>query len=140
MAKQKIIFHLAIPCVDIEESEEFYVKKLGAKVGRKSSKWLILHFFGHQLVCHRSPEKVDPSPQMYPRHFGIIFDNSRDFEETLSRAQKMNLSFFQKEFIRYEGKPEEHRTFFLSDPSNNLIEFKWYRNSDMIMGLQRRVD
>jgi extradiol dioxygenase family protein len=27
---------------------------------------------------------------------------------------------------------EEHQTFFLVDPSNNLLEFKWYRDAHMM--------
>jgi uncharacterized protein len=28
--------------------------------------------------------------------------------------------------VRFEGLPEEHRTFALCDPSDNLLEFKHY--------------
>ena len=29
-------------------------------------------------------------------------------------------------FVRFSDQPECHRTFFIADPSNNLIEFKHY--------------
>jgi uncharacterized protein len=29
-------------------------------------------------------------------------------------------------FHRFEGRVEEHEAFVLADPSNNLLEFKYY--------------
>jgi extradiol dioxygenase family protein len=50
------------------------------------------------------------------------------------RAQ--GLEFFtdpeQPGIVRFSGRPEEHLTFFLKDPSNNLIEFKIYNNEEWI--------
>ncbi len=45
---------------------------------------------------------------------------------------EQELEFFKEPFIRFEGMQEEHTTFFLKDPSNNLIEFKHYKNERMI--------
>ena len=28
--------------------------------------------------------------------------------------------------IRFAGMPEHHKTVFVADPSENIIEFKWY--------------
>ena len=33
--------------------------------------------------------------------------------------------------IRFEGTAEQHRTLFLADPSNNVIEFKNYDDPRM---------
>lgn len=126
------VFHLAIPCKDLDEAVEFYVTKLGCKLGRKYPDRITLNFFGDQVVCHLAPEKIDSIPEIYPRHFGVTFRERKDFEGVLDLVQSKGIEFFQKVMIRFKGKPEEHLTFFLKDPSNNLLEFKHYQNPNMM--------
>jgi extradiol dioxygenase family protein len=121
------IFHLAIPCLDVDETVTFY-EKLGARCGRRYKGYAILNFFGHQVVAHVNGEKCDKELFEYPRHFGIICDVKEQYDALLKLAEDHELSFFLKGKMRFEGRPEEHRTFFLKDPSNNLIEFKHYTN------------
>lgn len=132
MRNPQNVFHLAIPCKNLDEAVEFYVTKLKCKLARQYTDRITLNFFGDQVVCHLAPEKVDPDPQMYPRHFGITFRKKTDFEKLLKTAREQNLDFFQEVNSRFEGKPEEHLTFFLKDPSNNLLEFKFYQNEEMM--------
>ena len=124
------LFHLAIPSADLHKSAEFY-SKLGCRIARRYEDRVTVEFLGHQIVCHWSPEGIDPAPKMYPRHFGITFMDERQFESILATAIEQNLEFFQTPFIRFHGLPEEHRAFFLKDPSNNLLEFKYYYNPEM---------
>jgi extradiol dioxygenase family protein len=91
-----------------------------------------LNFFGDQLVCHLSPEKIDPVPQLYPRHFGVTFKRKEDFDALLELAKERGLEFFQELTVRFAGKVEEHFTFFLKDPSNNLVEIKFYKDAKMM--------
>lgn len=91
-----------------------------------------LDFFGGQVVCHLCPEEIDSDPEMYPRHFGITFQHRTEFDQVLNRAKAAKLEFFKEPFIRFEGKPEQHLAFFLKDPSNNLVEFKYYQNAGMM--------
>ena len=126
------VFHLAIPCRDIEEALQFYVDGLGCQAARRYPDRVTINFFGDQLVCHLAPAKVEQDPQMYPRHFGITFRERADFDDLLKRAEERELPFFEGLFVRFEGRPEEHLAFFLKDPSNNLIEFKYYRNPRMM--------
>jgi len=126
------IFHLAIPCRDLEEARQFYVEKLGAVLARTYEDRVTLNFFGHQVVCHLAPEKIDSQPDIYPRHFGITFRKQSTFEQLLARYRRMGLSFFREPFTRFAGSEEEHQCFFLQDPSNNLIEFKHYREPGMM--------
>ena len=132
MRNSENVFHLAIPCKDLDETQEFYVDKLGCKLARRYADRVTLNFFGDQLVCHLYPDKVDPSPQMYPRHFGITFKRKEDFETLLELAKERNIEFFQELTVRFPGKIEKHLTFFLKDPSNNLLEFKFYEDSTMM--------
>lgn len=124
------VFHLAIPCKDLDETVEFY-EKLGCQLARRYHDRVTFNFFGDQVVCHLNPEKIDSHPKMYPRHFGITFLSKDEYVQTLEFAIKQNLPFFQKPMIRFEGKQEEHMTFFLIDPANNLLEFKYYDDNSM---------
>lgn len=125
------VFHLAIPCSNLEETREFYVR-LGCRLARSYSDRITLDFFGDQVVCHLYPEGVDVEPHMFPRHFGTTFSRLEDYEALLAHCREEQLRFFADPFVRFEGLAEEHRTFFLVDPSNNVLEFKHYNRSDMM--------
>ena len=132
MRNAENVFHLAIPCKDLDETEEFCGDLLQCRIARRYDDRVTLDFFGDQVVCHLAPEDIDPEPRLYPRHFGLTFKQENDFDSLLRRARTANIPFFRDPFVRFEGRPEEHRTFFLIDPANNLIEFKHYRNSEMM--------
>jgi extradiol dioxygenase family protein len=124
-------FHLAIPAKDLDEAQEFYVGKLGCKLARRYDDRITLDFFGDQLVCHRS-DRIDEDPQMYPRHFGITFRRREDFDAVVHLARVRGMPFFNEPSQRFAGLVEEHWTFVLRDPSNNLIEFKHYLDPRMM--------
>lgn len=125
------VFHLAIPAKDLDEAYDFYVTKLGCKLARRYHDRITLDFFGDQIVCHLSQE-IDEKPKMYPRHFGITFQRKEEFDNLLKLAKQREIPFFQEPFTRFEGKAEEHVSFFLIDPSNNLLEFKYYYDERMM--------
>jgi extradiol dioxygenase family protein len=50
----------------------------------------------------------------------------------LTLAVQRDLPFFQMVQPRFKDLVEEHLTFVLHDPSNNLIEFKHYRDPRMM--------
>ena len=133
------IFHLAFPIKDIESTLDFYRDKLGFPIDLIEKHRCIINFFGHQVVAHVSKKNVPEKVEMYPRHFGIITDDEMQFERLLERAKKTKLSFFQEPFTRFAGTPRAHRSFFLKDPSNNLLEFKWYQNKDLLFKAQPGV-
>jgi hypothetical protein len=120
------VFHLAIPSRDLDESETFYIGGLGCRLARRYDDRITIDFFGDQVVCHLAPDDIDSEPRMYPRHFGVTFRLRGDFELVLQRAIDQGLEFFREPFDRFAGRPEKHSTFFLRDPSNNLVEFKHY--------------
>jgi len=126
------VFHLAFPVKDVESTREFYVQKLGFAIDLAEKNRCIINFFGHQLVAHVSESDIPEKVAMYPRHFGVILEKESDFEELLAKAKASKVEFFQEAFTRFPDSPRAHRTFFLKDPSNNLIEFKWYKNIDLI--------
>jgi len=125
------VFHLAIPAVDLDEAYEFYVTGLGSKLARRYADRITLDFFGDQVVCHLS-EQIDEAPDLYPRHFGVTFRHKDDWERLLRLARNRKLEFYSEPFRRFEGRSEEHETFVLSDPSHNLLEFKYYDDPRMM--------
>lgn len=128
------LFHLAFPVGNIPQTKEFYVKGLGCEVGRESPVSLILNLCGHQLVAHLAESPLTPQKGIYPRHFGLIFLAESDWLGLLERSQRQALTFYMAPKHRFEGMPLEHRTFFLQDPFDNLLEFKFYRHAEAIFG------
>jgi hypothetical protein len=125
-------FHLAIPCKDLEGAVEFYVTQLGCKLARRYADRLTLDFFGDQVVCHLAPEKIDLNPQIYPRHFGVTFHDRQEYEDLLRLVKIRKINCFSGPALRFEGTVEEHSTLCLLDPSNNVLEFKCYRDPRMM--------
>jgi extradiol dioxygenase family protein len=124
-------FHLAIPVTDLDQAQDFYVGRLGCHLARRYADRITLDFFGDQVVCHLS-DAIDHDPGLYPRHFGITFRHRDEFDAVLFLATTRELPFFQTVQVRFKDLVEEHLTFVLRDPSNNLIEFKHYRDPRMM--------
>lgn len=133
-----IIFHLAIPMINGEETKQFYRDVLGAKLGRNNNQAMIFDFYGHQLVTHTTKEEITPPRGIYPRHFGIIFTQESDWDSLLNRCENRQVDFYQLPRIRFSGELTEHKTFFLQDPAHNILEFKFYRHYEAIFGANNR--
>ena len=131
----KALFHLAFPITDLEAAKKFYVEGLGCTLGRETDSAVILGLADHQIVAHLVKESV-AQKGVYPRHFGLIFTDEKDWQTLADRAKARGLKFYQEPRRRYEGRPTEHRTFFLEDPSHNLLEFKYYMHESAIFGEQ----
>jgi uncharacterized protein len=129
-----ILFHLAFPVTNIPETKLFYHEGLGCDLGRENSQSLILGLYGHQLVAHVTDEPLNPQKSIYPRHFGLVFSQKADWQNLLERAQHRQLRFYQHPKLRFLDLPLEHHTFFLEDPFHNLLEFKYYRYPEAILG------
>ena len=130
----KILFHLAFPIYDIDASLQFYVDGLGCIVGRQSKQAITLGLAGHQLVAHLVLEQPSKQKGIYPSHFGLIFLSQEEWQELANRAKAKGLFFYQQPRVRFPGTRIEHRTFFLEDPSHNLLEFKHYTYESAIFG------
>ena len=132
MRNQNNAFHLAVPCKDLQETLDFYENKLGCESRRKYEDRVTFNFFGDQLVCHLSPEKIDLEANPYPRHFGVTFSEKDDFESFVTHLKQNDVDLLHPKNTRLDGLPEVHSTFFLKDPSNNVLEFKFYPNKEMM--------
>lgn len=128
------LFHLAFPVHDLAAAKQFYVQGLGCVLGRESSSAVTLGLAGHQLVAHLSLNEVDRQKGIYPRHFGLVLTREEEWQALADRAQDRHLTFYQQPRRRFPGTRIEHRTFFLEDPSGNLLEFKYYVHESAIFG------
>ena len=129
-----VCFHLAFPVNDLEEAKRFYVDGLGCTLGRQSSHAVLLEFKGHQIVAQLTTKPLPRQKGIYPRHFGLIFTNEGEWKEMAERASTRGLKFYQRPRRRFPGTRLEHQTFFLEDPSRNLLEFKHYAHDAAIFG------
>ena len=127
-------FHLAFPVKDLNTTKDFYRKILDCKVGRESESWVDFNLYGHQIVAHLAPEEcndVDSSnvdgDQIPCRHFGVILE-WYEWEELSKKLDLLEISYLVSPKIRFKNKPGEQGTFFLKDPSGNVLEFKTFKN------------
>lgn len=135
----KFPFHLAFPVTDLEKARAFYCDILGCSSGRESDSWIDFNFFGHQLVAHLvnsqdhhvfSGNEVD-GHVVPASHFGIILDWEL-FEKFSDKLKRKRVDFVIEPYLRFEGRRGEQRTLFIKDPSGNYLEFKAFKNIDML--------
>jgi extradiol dioxygenase family protein len=130
-------FHLALPVTDLQAAVEFYQDVLGCSQGRSSDRWVDFNFWGHQLVVHRVDElaAVATNPvdgeKVPAAHFGpiLLWD---EIEALIARLEAAAIAFVIKPTRRFEGRRGEQLTLFIRDPSGNHLEFKSFRNIDML--------
>jgi extradiol dioxygenase family protein len=124
---ERYIFHLALPVADLNASKRFYVRILGASIGRENAEWLDILLWGHQITLHLRPDEVLSRERQGKRHFGIVLPWS-EWQSLAERIRTEGIAFYREPEILLEGTPEEQAKFYLEDPSNNVIEIKAYRN------------
>ena len=132
-------FHLALPVTDLDQTLRFYTDTLGCATGRRSEQWVDLDFFGHQLVLHRVDPAEHPAAATNPvdghavpaSHFGPVLDWA-DFEKMAARLREAGINFVIEPYLRFAGKRGEQATMFIADPSGNHLEFKAFRNIEML--------
>lgn len=120
------VFHLAIPTHDLDAAEAFYTEVIGAEKARRYEDRVTFKFFEHQIVCHLAPDKVDQTVEIYPRHFGITFTDKEKYDDFYNGCYQDPSVFVKERFVRWPEKAEKHESFLLRDPSNNVLEFKYY--------------
>ena len=126
-------FHLAFPVKDLNTTKDFYRKILDCKVGRESESWVDFNLYGHQIVAHLAPEEcndVDSSnvdgDQIPCRHFGVILE-WYEWEELSKKLDLFEMNYLISPRVRFKNKPGEQGTFFIKDPSGNVLEFKTFK-------------
>ena len=135
-------FHLAIPVSDLNESKKFYEEILGCSPGRFSEEWADYDFFGHQLVIHVDPNhkankhhnEVDGKSVPIP-HFGVVVPWDQ-FDLFSKNLKKKRVEFVIEPYTRFENLPGEQKTLFFYDNSGNALEFKSFKNMEMLFSTE----
>ena len=131
-------FHLAFPVHDLSLAKKFYTNVLLCKVGRSSEEWIDFNLFGHQIVAHldnsmdlENSLNIVDGKKVPVRHFGIVMDWNK-WHQFVDHLKNEKVDFFIEPHIRFKGKPGEQATFFIKDPSGNALEFKSFKDKEMI--------
>ena len=135
-------FHLAITVSDLNVSNKFYEEILGCSPGRFSEEWADYDFFGHQLVIHVDPNhkankhhnEVDGKSVPIP-HFGVVVPWDQ-FDLFSKNLKKNGVEFVIEPYTRFENLPGEQKTLFFYDNSGNALEFKSFKNMEMLFSTE----
>jgi extradiol dioxygenase family protein len=124
------MFHLAFPVINLEDTIDFYVNILGAKIGRTSTGWVDFNLRWNQITVHEdsSFKKLTPAfgNEGVPiNHFGVILIMS-DWIKLKDEFIAKNISFLVEPKVVFGGEPGEQHTFFVEDPNGYAIEFKGF--------------
>lgn len=131
------VFHLSLPCLDIEETKKFYTDDLGVECGRQTSKWLDIDLFNNQLTYvlvdkfrFDFPNYAFEKDVLPSFHFGIVLD-TQTWETMHDKINNWSPdTIVTKTFLK--DKKGEHESFFVKDPNGYTIEFKTFREENEI--------
>ena len=54
------------------------------------------------------------------------------FEQFADKLKRKRVDFVIEPYLRFEGRRGEQSTLFIKDPSGNYLEFKAFKNIDML--------
>jgi hypothetical protein len=60
-------------------------------------------------------------------HYGVVLA-WEEWEKLVARLTDARVNFLLAPRIRFAGKPGEQGTFFVADPTGNVLEFKGFRD------------
>lgn len=132
-------FHLALAVRDLQSTRDFYTGLLGCQEGRSSDAWIDFDFYGHQLVAHVTggheatplpTSEVDKHAVPVP-HFGVVLE-WEDWHVLAEYLRGEKVEFIIDPYTRFQDQPGEQATMFFRDPSGNNLEFKTFRDPDML--------
>jgi hypothetical protein len=123
----------------LEAARRFYTDILGCKTGRESDHWIDFDFYGHQIVAHLVAPEDHPMTAtnavdghaVPASHFGVILDWDQ-YEQFVVNLEQKGVEFVIEPYVRFAGRKGEQATLFVRDPSNNYLEFKAFRDIEML--------
>ncbi len=126
-------FHMSLPCLSVTETKNFYVKSIGASLGRTAKTWIDINLFGHQLTFIKAekfnfnnPNYVFEGKILPSFHFGVII-KVETWGEIYAKLSNQNLEVVtQTTFLK--DKTGEHLSFFITDPNGYMLEFKSFKD------------
>lgn len=119
-------FHLSIPVRSLDESVDFFVRVLSAKVEhRDPSGYVNLDFFGTQITLKQNAQAAAG----LDFHFGVNLD-LEDFERLAAAAQTAApRSVVSRPTVVDAGTSMERKKLYLRCPTGHLIELKGFRRT-----------
>jgi extradiol dioxygenase family protein len=135
-------FHFAFPVDDLAAARRFYGELLGCPEGRSAEHWVDFDLYGHQIVAHFAPDRVqarsanpvDGEDVPVP-HFGLVLAMDQ-WAALARRLQDAGVEFVIPPTVRFQGQPGEQATMFLLDPAGNALEFKAMAQSENLFAKQ----
>ena len=122
-------FHMSLPCLSVNETQDFYINNNGAYAGRTSENWVDINLFGHQITFIKaekfnfnSPNYVFEGKILPSFHFGVIVDVD-NWKKIYTKLTKQKLEVVTKTTF-LKDKTGEHLSFFIKDPNDYMLEFK----------------
>jgi extradiol dioxygenase family protein len=118
-------FHLSIGVKSIEESADFFVQILKAKVvHRDPSGYVNIDFFGTQITLKANP---NINPNLEDFHFGVNL-SLKEFDDLSQNILKNGRNFVEVEPEIWDaGTPLERKKMYLKCPTGYLVELKGYK-------------
>jgi len=133
-------FHLAIAVKSIEESKEFYCDLMGCVAGDyEEGRWQDINFWGNELTLHHGPDEVASKKRhdvdmgtVSVLHFGAHIKEDEFFalKDRIEASEKFN--YYDEPYRRFINKDREQETFFIQDPSGNVLEIKTMVNPETL--------
>ena len=117
------------------QTRDFYVEKLGFTAGRSNEGWVDINMAGCQLtfmkaVSWKFPDKYYHfEGSVLPAfHFGVLLDLEQ-WEQMRTLCLTLGLNN-EEPAVFLQGAKGEHRSFFIEDPNEYVIEFKCFTKED----------
>lgn len=126
-------FHLALPCLDLEETRIFYTDILKASLGRRGERWMDIDLYGHQITFaeagsfnfnYRNYRFDDYTLPAF--HFGVILEREQ-WQSMYSELSELDIEI-TSQATYLENEAGEQYSFFVQDPNGFMVEFKSFRD------------
>jgi extradiol dioxygenase family protein len=135
-------FHFAFPVDDLAAARRFYGELLGCPEGRSAEHWVDFDLYGHQIVAHFAPDRVQArstnpvdGEHVPVPHFGLVLAMD-EWRALAARLEAAQTEFVIPPTVRFQGQPGEQATMFLLDPAGNALEFKAMAQSENLFAKQ----
>ena len=132
-------FHVSLPCVNMDETRNFYTTDLGFDPGRSGYNWLDIDLFGNQITFAQVGQSLQSAVSyslddatLPSFHLGVLLNDST--------WNKLYMEWSKKEVVKIEptvflkDQIGEHKSFFVEDPNGYIIEFKCFSDSGETFG------
>jgi extradiol dioxygenase family protein len=140
-------FHHAFPVRSMEETRHFYGTVLGCATARRDSDRAVdFNFFGHHIVAHlvegadaEVHHRAAGGRNVAVRHSGVVLPWPH-WEALAARLHGHGVAFMVEPEIRHHGEPQEEALMLLCDASDNVLEFKTFKDIQYLFADPLRGD